>query len=541
MKLPHFTRCLAALLLAPVAFSQGELWRFPGQVSANAGDADADGRTDFLVLAGPSPSGPATRAEVRSGANGSVLASYSVTLPLATLETPRGIGDVSGDGRSDVAVVEQRTTGSNVLVLSGATGQVLHALVAPATNRKFSSIEPIGDLDADGAADYAVGVTAVGAGTIGEAWLVSGATGSLIRTIVAPASVSAWGTALARFDDLDGDGLDDLAVGATDRATIVSTSTGAVLFNIRDTMPTFGSALARIDDVDGDGLSELAIGAPGTFYTPAMPPTCALYVYYVPSGTLLRKWVGSNTQRRLGHQVRSAGDFDGDGFGDVLYCGGFWYMGCCLQAPVPVEIVSVQTGTVLYIGWADDSASLDTVGDIDGDGKVDYITGAYFHYHGSPGVSVILTGRQSPDLVLECARFVANNTNSLGCAPVMGHWGAPSLSMGQPLELSAQLFRNRVSAAMIATFGSVPGVPFAQQALCLAGPRQYLRIGNTGGSATGNDCTGTLNVPLSQAQMAQLGWTAGSVLTVQCWARDPGFVAHGELSLSEALYFTIWP
>jgi hypothetical protein len=280
---------------------------------------------------------------------------------------------------------------------------------------------------------------------------------------------------------------------------------------------------------------------PGPALATTLSPTCALFVYSVPSGNLLRQWDGAPFQRRLGHRVESAGDFDGDGRGDVLYAAGHSQAGCCSISSRWIEIASVHTGNVLFLGLSDDSDSLDPLGDIDGDGTVDYIIGGHYYPEGTFGVSVMITGRRSPGLVWECSQWMANNTNSLGCAPLMGYSGAPSLSTGSPFSLQVRQFRNRVSAAMIASAASVPGVPFAQQALCLAGPRQYVRIANTGGSVAGNDCTGALNVPLSPTQMAQLGWTAGSIVTVQSWARDPGFVAHSELSLSDALLLTIWP
>lgn len=548
MKLLKNRRTLVLLTvgaLAPAAVAQGELWRFPGLESANAGDANADGKTDFVVLSRVGTSSTVTRAEVRSGADGSVLSSYTATAPFASVERPCGLGDIDGDGRGDFAVVEQRTTGATVQAISGATGLVLHGFGVPNLDRNFVALERLGDINGDGRPDYAVGMTA---GAIlppplpgGEVWLVSGATGSVIRTLFGPPGEASFGTSLARFDDLDADGRADIAVGSQGRVRIQSSLTGTTFFNVQNAAFGFGTSLAAIDDVDGDGRSELAIGAPGPTTAPTLSPTCSLFVYSVPSGALLRQWDGAPFQRNLAHLLESAGDFDGDGRGDVLYSSGHAQYGCCSISPRWVEIASVHTGNVLYLGLADDSGSLDPLGDIDGDGTVDYITGGHYYPEGTFGVSVMITGRRSPGLVWECSQWMANNTNSLGCAPLMGSSGAPSLSTGDPFSLWTRQFRNRVSAAMIASAASVPGVPFAQQALCLAGPRQYVRVANTGGSAAGNDCTGTLNVPLSPAQMAQLGWTAGSVLTVQCWARDPGFAAHNELSLSDALFVTIWP
>jgi hypothetical protein len=94
-----------------------------------------------------------------------------------------------------------------------------------------------------------------------------------------------FGSALASFEDLDGDGLRDLAVGATgDDDGAANAGATWILFLDADggvanhaklsaTTPAlagllaqndaFGSALAVLDDLDGDGVPELAIGAPG--------------------------------------------------------------------------------------------------------------------------------------------------------------------------------------------------------------------------------------------------------------------------------------
>jgi len=80
---------------------------------------------------------------------------------------------------------------------------------------------------------------------------------------------------LAPLDDLDGDGLDDLAIAApvdaeqgaapgSSEVHIVSSGTGARLrlLAAREPGELYGRMLATVDDLDGDGLRDLAIGAP---------------------------------------------------------------------------------------------------------------------------------------------------------------------------------------------------------------------------------------------------------------------------------------
>jgi len=540
-----------ALLLVEAARAQGEVWTFPGGAAAAVGDATGDGVADFVTIRDDAVGGANSVAEVRSGADGVVVCRYGPAAGSPALRAPRGIGDVNGDGAADFAAVEWAAVGATVVtravVVSGSSGQLLHAVNAPSSDLHFSVFEPIGDFDGDGAPDYAAGLT-IGAVVsppypAGQVWLISGATGQPIRAIVSPSLNTTWGAALARFDDLDGDGVRDLAVGSRERVDIVSLSNATPLFTVEnnDVPLGFGSAIAVIEDVDGDGRSELAVAAPGTYASANPSSTCALYLYSVPGGALLQTWKGAPQQRRLGRLVASAGDFDGDGAGDVLYSTGVFQIGCCAYSDGWVEIVSGRTGVALYQGPGGEANTLDAFGDFDGDGSVDYAVGGYFTQNSTPGAGVVLTRKLPPTTVFECSPGFAFNTNSLGCSPRMQALGAPSFTIGAPFSLHASAFRNRVSAAMVASAGWAAGTPFAQQRLCLLGARRVIQATSTGGSANGNDCTGALDAPLSPTRMMQLGWTPGSTFTVQCWARDPGFVAHDEISLSDALWVTVWP
>ena len=83
------------------------------------------------------------------------------------------------------------------------------------------------------------------------------------------------GTAVAVIGDVDGDGKEDVAIGApghavaalgtdTGRVTLQSGATGAILLTLFGTAAgeRFGQALARVGDQNGDGIADLAIGAP---------------------------------------------------------------------------------------------------------------------------------------------------------------------------------------------------------------------------------------------------------------------------------------
>jgi hypothetical protein len=180
------------------------------------------------------------------------------------------------------------------------------------------------------------------------------------------------------------------------------------------------------------------------------------------------------------------------------------------------------------------------VGDVDGNGTVDYIAGEHFTLSGPGACSVNLTGVIPPTAIWECAGYVTPNTNSLGCAPYFVYHGAPSLTAGSEFGVRVERFRNRVPAVLLMSFDSTPQVLFGQN-WCLGSPRRQIAHANTGGSLSGVDCTGSLDLPIPKSRMLALGWTAGLSVAVQAWSRDAGFAPHHGISLSDALFFTVWP
>ncbi len=247
---------------------------------ASLGDVNGDGVPDVAV--GMVPTGSPSsigRVYAFSGSNGAVL--WQVDEPGGKQfpsfgERLASIGDLNGDGRRDLLVsapFHDVNPDPNVFVLagrvylvSGATGAILrtHADPTPADQDLFGSgIAAVGDQNGDGFEDYAIGEA--GKGIV---HLINGKTGASAGTISAPAGVASFGFTIADVGDQNGDGHADFWVGAPDSGRIYLLSwSGATLASVVDSGPAstdggFGWSLAATHDLGGDSPDDLIVGKP---------------------------------------------------------------------------------------------------------------------------------------------------------------------------------------------------------------------------------------------------------------------------------------
>jgi hypothetical protein len=136
--------------------------------------------------------------------------------------------------------------------------------------------------------------------------------------------------------------------------------------------------------------------------------------------------------------------------------------------------------------------------------------------------------------------YCTPKTTSKGCAPLVTWTGSASLTGPDDFFLTASPALNKKVGKFV--WGTAPkALPFAGGSLCVKLPFVRGPHLDSGGSATGSDCTGVFTWHFSQAYMASKGVTAGAILYAQAWGRDQGFAPPNPSQLSDAIVFQVAP
>lgn len=297
-----------------------------------AGDVNGDGLDDFIVGA-PGPFRP--YGDTRPGKAFVVFGSssgFNSTLDLASLTGADGFRIVS-EGERDRAGI---------------------------------SVSSAGDVNGDGFDDLVVGVPLASPGdrsSAGSAFVIFGKASAFSSTVAlsdlsavdgfridGEAAEDALGFGVSNAGDLNGDGLDDLIMGApganaSGSAYVLfgrsgafphpfdlSTLDGVTGFRIDGDVSGgfFGGFVSRVGDFNGDGLDDILVGEKYSNES-TQPGVGDAYLWFGRSGNIpalfsassLAGSVGLRLDGRAASGVRrglgsSAGDLNGDGFDDVI-------------------------------------------------------------------------------------------------------------------------------------------------------------------------------------------------------------------------------
>lgn len=241
---------------------------------AVVGDTNNDGVKDFIVgipralRQGNLCSLTKGKAEVRSGATGSLLKSYSgTTFGQGFGGVVGNVGDVNNDGRDDFAVSTLLALNGFTHVYSGNGYSKIHDIAIAATIANAGGLSRLDDVNGDSKDDFIIG--APQAKTV---YIISGANKSVLYSVT-ESSLTNFGISTATIGDANNDGINDFAISSANPGgtgagviKILSGANGATISTMAtpQSMPTannYAEFLSAIGDINSDGLIDFAAGA----------------------------------------------------------------------------------------------------------------------------------------------------------------------------------------------------------------------------------------------------------------------------------------
>lgn len=308
---------------------------------SSGGDIDRDGCDELLIgVHQPfSSEGPRGRAVLYSVRDRQVIHQVEGEAPGDGFGRSVSLaGDVDRDGVTDWIVGAPggglhrwpRTKGYAYICSGGdgslicrVEGELHEGSDGSSTEDLFGhSSCPLGDLNKDGYADFAIGAPLDEFG--GKRWcgtvtIYSGKNCLPIRVLSGAGHGSEFGRALGQ-SDYDLDGLSEIVVGsASQRAQVFSGESGEVIATLERYTgfheTGFAGQVSGLGDVNGDGYPDLGIGALPLAGTAG---TMFRYRYYVYSGKDWEEITHVEIDRIDSISIQGCGDIDQDGCQDLL-------------------------------------------------------------------------------------------------------------------------------------------------------------------------------------------------------------------------------
>ncbi len=507
-------RLTAAIDLASIGAGQGSTFLgidvrdLSGGSVSNAGDVNGDGLDDLIIGAFLADG----FGNVKPNAGESYLIFGNAALPasidLATVGTPGGLpgiiiygaeagdrsgvsvsgaGDINGDGFDDFMIGADGGNAAGNLKAGAGEGYLIFGSASPAGtifldmvgtpggtagfvlygadagDQSGFSMSSAGDVNGDGFDDLIVGAYVADAigntkASAGDSYVIFGGAampatidlaivglpgGAAGSTIFGSETGDQSGVSVSGAGDINGDGFDDLLVGApladgsgnsktsagdsyvifggislppsVDLAMLGTTSgvPGITLYGV-DLGDRSGQTVSGAGDVNGDGFDDLAIGAfladaagntkPSAgdsyliFGAASLPSQINLAILGTPGNSAGVVFYGADGSDFSGRAVSGAGDVNGDGFDDLLIganradalsnakqnAGESYLIFGSPTLPTTINLTNIGApgnalGIVFYGADMYDASgiSVSTAGDVNGDGFDDLLIGAY--------------------------------------------------------------------------------------------------------------------------------------------------------------------
>ena len=345
---------------------------YAGIAVGHAGDVDNDGYDDILVGATHNDAG-----DTDAGAAYLLLGPVTGDVDLADADyiftgdavddyagvSVASAGDWDGDGYGDIIIgaYEEDTGDTNAGmayliegngIASGGLSSVSWARFSGerSDDQAGRSVAAAGDVDGDGQADLLIAAPPedTGGNASGSVYLVLGpSTGGLVDLRYADAQL--YGEGDNHFagreihgpGDLDGDGYDDIMVGADGEDSLSSGNGATYIWNgpipsgtrelsnadtkiVGETgLDYIGRSVAGAGDVNGDGELDLVMGGTGDDYGDTDAGAAFVALGPISSGTISKPDLyarihAATTDDKGGFSVDGGFDFNGDGLDDIL-------------------------------------------------------------------------------------------------------------------------------------------------------------------------------------------------------------------------------
>jgi hypothetical protein len=401
---------------------------------ASAGDVNGDGYGDVVV-------GAPNNGDSDEGAAFMYLGSADGLSPSAAwaVESDQGsahfgdsvasAGDVNGDGYGDVVVGAYYLDGETYqskafLYLGNASGLEPHANWTVEFDQAGAVVGSVvasaGDVNGDGYDDVVVGAMGYGNGEPDEGKVfvflgnASGLAPTAAWTAESDQAEASFGNSVASAGDVNGDGYGDVVVGAYRYG---SRNEGAAFIYLGSasglaTEPSWfieglqtgiylGSSVASAGDVNGDGYGDVVVGAEGYRNGSSSEGAAFVYVGSASGLTAHFAWTVESNQAAalMGKSVASAGDVNGDGYGDVVV-GASRYDGGSLDEGAAFVYLGSASGLATRETWMAESdqaaagfgCSVASAGDVNGDGYGDVVVGASDYGAATGGAAFLYLG-----------------------------------------------------------------------------------------------------------------------------------------------------